>query len=114
MSARYAAACVLVVASAARADTLALGVQLGNPGTGSGLALAGTQMQFGLLARYDRPRWPVLSAGLGTPVAGVGISGWRRAARPRRRARGADRDARAAHRPRLPGLLQLGVRITVW
>lgn len=60
----------------ARGDTLALGVQLGNPGTGSGIELAGTQLPFGLLARYDRAGWPALSAGVGTPVAGVGISGW--------------------------------------
>lgn len=75
---KYAAlAAVLVSApTAVVADTLALGAQLGNPGTGSGLAVAGTQLPFGLLARYERTRWPVLSGGIGTPVAGVGISGW--------------------------------------
>ncbi len=60
----------------AHADSMAVGVQLGNPGTGSGVPIASTQLPFGLLVRYERPRWPVLSAGVGTPVAGVGISGW--------------------------------------
>lgn len=67
---------VLACAGVARGDTLALGVQLGNPGTGSGLAVAGTQLPFGLLARYARDGWPTLGGGVGTPVAGVGISGW--------------------------------------
>jgi len=70
------AAAIVCAPTPAVADTFALGAQLGNPGTGSGLAVAGTQLPFGILARYEREHWPVLSGGIGTPVAGVGISGW--------------------------------------
>jgi len=70
------AAALVCAPPMALADTLALGAQLGNPGTGSGLPMAGAQLPFGILARYERARWPVLSGGVGTPVAGVGISGW--------------------------------------
>lgn len=71
---------VICLASTAHAGPLALGIQIGVPGQGSGLPMGGAHVPGGLTGHYELAPWrwaaPALSIGVGTPIAGVGASLW--------------------------------------
>jgi hypothetical protein len=77
-------AVVALVLATTRVDAspgdVAVGIEVGVPGQGSGAPIVGTHVPGGLTARYELAPWrfaiPSITAGIGTPIAGVGASAW--------------------------------------
>jgi len=71
---------VACLAGASHAGPLALGIQIGVPGQGSGLPMGDAHIPGGLTGHYALAPWrwatPALTLGIGTPIAGVGASVW--------------------------------------